>query len=115
MASVDWSYHRPGCISCKRTQEFLAKHSIAEAEQVNAKKTKYERDAALGLLDGVDNLYVTRGKKTLHFDLKNDRPDDDEIAAVILGRSGTLRAPVLRKGKTLIVGFTEEAFEKVLT
>ena len=62
----------------------------------------------------MNELYVSKGKKTLHFDLKKDRRDDEEIAGLILGRSGTLRAPVLRKGKTLIVGFTEEAFEKVL-
>lgn len=66
------------------------------------------------LLDGMDELYVSKGKKTLHFDLRQGR-SDDEIAGVILGRSGTLRAPVLRRGRTLIVGFTEEAFEKVLT
>lgn len=60
---------------------------------------------ALELLGGVTDLYVARGKKTLHFDLVNDRPPDDDILAVILGRSGKLRAPALRKGSTFIVGY----------
>ena len=63
----------------------------------------------------MNELYVSKGKKTLHFNLKEDRPVDDEIAGLILGRSGTLRAPVLRRGTTLIVGFTEDAFDTVLT
>ena len=54
-----------------------------------------------------------RGKKLVHFDLKKDY-DEDEVAGLILGRSGTLRAPVLRVGKKLIVGFNEEALGEVL-
>ena len=55
-----------------------------------------------------------KGKKLLYFNLKKDRPGDDELADMMLGRSGTLRAPVLRVGKKLIVGFNEEALQKVL-
>ena len=58
-------------------------------------------------------LYVARGKKLVHFDLKK-KYDEDEIAGLILGRSGTLRAPVLRVGKKLIVGFNEEALGEAL-
>ena len=61
----------------------------------------------------MNELYVGRGKKLVHFDLKKDY-DEDEIAGLILGRSGTLRAPVLRVGKKLIVGFNEEALGEVL-
>ncbi|MFT4556894.1 MAG: arsenate reductase-like glutaredoxin family protein [Planctomycetaceae bacterium] len=61
----------------------------------------------------MNELYVGRGKKLVHFDLKKDY-DEDEIAGLILGRSGALRAPVLRVGKKLIVGFNEEALAKVL-
>ena len=56
---------------------------------------------------------MARGKKLVHFDLKKAY-DEDEIAGLILGRSGTLRAPVLRVGKKLIVGFNEEALGQVL-
>lgn len=59
------------------------------------------------------DLYVGKGKKLVHFDLKKDY-DEDEVAGMILGRSGTLRAPVLRVGKKLIVGFNEEALGEVL-
>ncbi|MBI1309734.1 hypothetical protein GC176_00390 [bacterium] len=115
MPQVDWSYHRPGCDSCRKTQAYLASHGILEAEQVNAKQTKYDRAGALALLGGIRELYVTRGRKLLHFDLKTERPDDDTIASLILGRSGTLRAPVLRRGKSLIVGFSPDAYDKVLS
>jgi hypothetical protein len=57
---------------------------------------------------------VARGKKVLTFDMKQAPPDDDTLAAAILGPTGNLRAPTLRKGKTLLVGFGEAAYAQVL-
>lgn len=61
------------------------------------------------------DLYVAKGKKTLHFDLANDRPADDEILAVIIGRSGKLRAPALRQGTTFIVGYNGDILPEHLS
>lgn len=77
-------------------------------------KDPIEGRAALAILDGVEDLYVAKGRKTLHFDLKNDRPADDELLALMLGRSGKLRAPALREGKRLIVGYSAELLEETL-
>ena len=46
--------------------------------------------------------------------MKKDPPDDDTLAAHVLGPTGNLRAPTLRRGKTLLVGFSEEAYREVL-
>ena len=62
----------------------------------------------------VKHVYAAKGKKVVHFDLKKDKPGDDELAKVLLGPTGNLRAPALRSGKTLIVGFDEETYKKVL-
>ena len=37
-----------------------------------------------------------------------------EVVEAMLGPTGNLRAPTIRKGKTLLVGFHEEVFERVL-
>ena len=62
----------------------------------------------------MDELYVTKGKRILHFDLKGDRPEDEEILGLVMGRSGKLRAPAIRTGKTLLVGYTPELLESQL-
>ncbi|MFO0838097.1 MAG: hypothetical protein U1D55_06175 [Phycisphaerae bacterium] len=36
-------------------------------------------------------------------------PDDSTLLAAILGRTGNLRAPAMRAGKALFVGFSEAA------
>ena len=77
-------------------------------------KDPIEGDAALAVLDGVEDLYVAKGRQSLHFDLRTKRPSDDELLGLMLGRSGKLRAPAIRTGSTLIVGFNQELLDSVL-
>lgn len=73
-----------------------------------ATRDPVEGEAALALLEGITDLHVAKGRKTLHFDLEKHRPADREILAVILGRSGKLRAPALRVGSRMIVGYNAD-------
>lgn len=66
------------------------------------------------LLAGMDRLIAARGKRVVVFDLKKDRPEDAVLLAHLLGPTGNLRAPTARVGKTLLVGFDEEAYRQVL-
>ena len=43
-----------------------------------------------------------------------DAPDDETLVGYLLGPSGNLRAPTIRKGKTLFVGFSEDAYKGLL-
>lgn len=45
-------------------------------------------------------------------DLKKDAPDEDELARLVLGRSGNLKAPSVRTGKTWVVGFGEATWNE---
>ncbi len=56
-----------------------------------------------------DSIWVTKGKKLLRFEW-SDNPTEDEIASVILGRSGTLRAPAILAGSVFMVGFSDDAY-----
>ncbi len=76
------------------------------------KKTLGPADA-LALLKDVNEVYAMKGKKVVHFNLKKEMPSEAALQAVLLGPTGNLRAPALRKGKTLLVGFDEETYRKV--
>ena len=82
-------------------------------EQADAKKQRFERDAALALAKQAAVVVVIKGKKVVRVDMKNP-PSDDELAGLLLGPSGNLRAPTLRRGKTLLVGFDPAAYSEVL-
>lgn len=81
---------------------------------MNASKVRYDADAALALLAGIDTLIATKGKKVETFDLAADRPDDETLLARLLGPTGNLRAPTARVGRTLVVGFNPDVYARLL-
>ena len=83
-------------------------------EVVDASKVRKGRELALALARSADVVVVARGKQLLTFDMREAPPDDDTLAAALLGPTGNLRAPTLRKGNTLLVGFGEAAYAQVL-
>ena len=81
---------------------------------VDAKKQTITGDQALKALTGVDQLYVIKGKRVVHVDLGRGRPDRAALLKLLLGPTGNLRAPTLRKGRTLVVGFDEATYRQAL-
>jgi arsenate reductase-like glutaredoxin family protein len=111
---IDWYYHRKNCQTCSRADAFLDSAGATIAEQVDARKVRFTEGEAVNLARAASQVWVTKGKKVLHFDMKKAPPTDDELVAALIGPSGNLRAPTFRKGKQLFVGMNEEEFGKVL-
>ncbi len=63
---------------------------------------------------GASKVVVSKGKKIVTFDLRKDAPVNKTLLAAMLGPTGNLRAPVVRRGKTLLVGFNDEAYAEAL-
>jgi arsenate reductase-like glutaredoxin family protein len=101
-------------MTCAKTQGFLAKHKVAVTSQTDAKKATITGDAALGILKEVDEIYAAKGKRVVHVDLRRDKPSRADLLGVLLGPTGNLRAPTLRKGRTLVVGFDEATYKRLL-
>jgi hypothetical protein len=83
-------------------------------EQVDTKTSPIRGEAALAVTRDVDEMWVAKGKKAIRVDLKRAKPPKAELLGLLLGPTGGLRAPTLRVGRTLLVGFNEEVYGKVL-
>lgn len=79
---------------------------------MNAKKSTLGSADALRLLESADHLYAAKGKNVVHVDLKKQTPE--QALPLVLGPTGNLRAPTLRKGRTLIVGFDPATYRELL-
>ncbi len=112
---IDWSYQRPGCYQCQRAQAFLAQADVTIVREQDAKEDKVHRDQALQLAARVRDIHSAKGKSIVHIDLRKERPDEETLAKVLLRPAGDLRAPTLRVGTTLIVGFHPEMYGKLLS
>ena len=82
---------------------------------VDAKKNTISAARALALAREVDEIVATRGRQVIRMDLRKEKPDAETLKKLLIGPSGNLRAPTLRIGKTLLVGFDEETYRKLLT
>lgn len=64
---------------------------------------------------GVDKLWVARGKGVRYFDMKKAPPSDEELKKLLIGPSGNLHAPTIRRGKKMFVGFHAGAYDEGLS
>lgn len=82
------------------------------AEEKIPASRKLGREAARELLTGASKLIVAKGKNVTRWKA-GPRPDPEAVDAM-LGPTGNLRAPTLKIGKTIVVGFDQATFEQLL-
>lgn len=79
-------------------------------EKVPASRKLGEADAR-DLAKAASKLIVAKGKKLTEFTAGGGV--SDEAVSAMLGPTGNLRAPTLKVGRTLLVGFNEEVYQGV--
>lgn len=77
-------------------------------EQRDSRKEPLSDKEARALIASVNKVIVAKGKK---FD---ELPADKVKVANLKGPTGNYRAPMLRKGKTLLVGFHAETLDSLI-
>ena len=82
-----------------------------EAKEVVSASKKLDRKDAVALIKGANKVIVAKGKKVQSFP---GGKASKEIVDALLGPTGNLRAPTMRVGKTLLVGFDESSYADVL-
>lgn len=97
-----------------RTQEFLASNDVAVTEKVDAKKQVIGREAAIALARQATEIVAAKGKTVKRLDPRASGVTDDDIAALVIGPSGNLRAPALRVGGKLVIGFEPGMYESTV-
>ena len=80
----------------------------------DAKRATMTAPDALALVRDADEVYVAKRNAVVHVDLRRVKPDAATLRGLLLGPTGNLRAPTLRKGRTLIVGFDEATYARLL-
>ena len=83
---------------------------IEPKEVVSASKKLSRKDAA-ALIKDAKKVIVAKGKKVQTF--PGGKATKDAVDA-LLGPTGNLRAPTVRVGSTLLVGFDEASYADVL-
>lgn len=112
---LDWIYFRKNCATCKKAEAFLSQIGWELGDQV-VDSTKVRKDGveAIKIVKSNARLIVVKGKTVKSLKLGKDGPDDEEILSLVMGPTGNLRSPTFRHGKTIVVGFSEMAYQDAL-
>ena len=94
-----------------RASKFLDANGIDAKEVVYASRKLGRKDAA-DIAKKASVVIVARGAKVREF--KSGGRASKELVDAMLGPTGNLRAPTIRRGKVVLVGFNEEVFDKKL-
>jgi len=87
-------------------------HSIEPKETEKATK-KLGRDSAESIAAAAKRMLVAKGKKVRIFELAKDGVTEEAVDAM-LGPTGNLRAPCLKVGRVVLVGYNEEVYQDEL-
>ena len=74
----------------------------------DAKKEKIDADAAWEMITNAKTVVIGKGKKVLEF--APDEENREEILKAAMGRSGNLRAPTIRIGDRLLIGYNDDMY-----
>ncbi len=69
---------------------------------------------AIKLARAASHIVCAKGSSVVEFDMKSDPPSQADLLKHMLGPTGNLRAPTIRVGKTVLVGFDEETYRSAL-
>lgn len=99
-------------MSCGKAREVFNKTNIAIDEEVDAKKETIGADKVWDVLSRAEKVHVASGKNVLTY--QPGEENREELIAKATGRTGNLRAPALRIGTELYIGFNGSIYEGVL-
>ena len=90
-------------------QELLDTHNLQAKNRTDARKEKIEAAAVWELMGGAERIVVAKGRRVETFVPTED--PQESILKVVLGRSGSLRAPTVRTGDVFLVGYNAALYE----
>ena len=95
-----------------KAQEFLVRNKIETSETVDARKVSMGKADALELAKNASEIFSARGTKLTHIK-KGEKPSEQALVDATMGPTGNLRAPTMRIGDKLVVGFNEDLYKQI--
>ena len=95
-------------MSCKKAQAVFEQKNAVIDTRADARKEKIDADQAWEFLSKAARVHIGKGKKVVVFE---PLPENREaILKAAMGRSGNLRAPALKVGDQIYIGFNDDLY-----
>ena len=97
-------------MGCRPVREFLARNEVAHGFR-DVRKMPIPGAEAIALVRRHKRGVAKRGAKVIELAIAD--ASDEELRKLFLGREGTLRAPTMSDGTTVVAGFDEPALRNL--
>jgi arsenate reductase-like glutaredoxin family protein len=111
---IDWYYHRVGCTACRKAHAFLSDYELVVRERVDARRTRIGPSELSEVVKGAKTVLVSNGRSVARFDLSSGARGRSEMFARMVGPTGNLRAPTLRRGPLVVVGYHADSLKELV-
>jgi hypothetical protein len=98
-------------MSCTKARAVLSETETKVVEEVDAKQEVITTSDVWTVLSRADKIYVASGQKILTYEPNSS--NRDELIKKTTGRTGNLRAPALKIGNELYVGFNTSMYDSL--
>ncbi|MCG8688058.1 MAG: hypothetical protein MI892_24500 [Desulfobacterales bacterium] len=98
-------------MSCGKAQKYFEENGISVEQISDARKEKIDADQAWDMVKGQSQVFIGKGKKILEF--TPDEANREDILKSAMGRSGNLRAPTVKTGGKVLIGFNEDIYTRL--
>lgn len=112
--AIDWYYHRNGCTACRKAAAYLEGYELAVREKVDARRTRIGPSALAKVVEGAKTVLVSDGRSVTRHDPREGESERKAMYARMVGPTGNLRAPTLRRGDLVVVGFHEKSIGELV-
>jgi hypothetical protein len=100
-------------VSCTKARAAFEAGKQKIGEEVDAKKSVIGPDAVWEFLAQADTVHVASGQKTITY--TPDSSTREELLNKATGRTGNLRAPALRIGNDLYIGYNQAMYDALFS
>jgi Spx/MgsR family transcriptional regulator len=106
---------KPSCTTCRKAKLFLEEHGAAlELRSLDEQRlSERELDQLIGERDHLAFLN-TRNEVYRARKLKDHPPSRQEAIRLMAAHPNLIRRPVVMRGKTIVLGYDEAAYRKLL-
>ena len=87
----------------------MVEKNISIHTEVNAKNHSFAGEEAWQVVAGAEKIYVASGKNVVEFDPASAGRED--VLSKITGRTGNLRAPTLKRGNVIYIGYNASLYD----
>ena len=101
-------------MTCRKTDSYLYEKGLSVETTVDCKKEPMTFSQVKKLLAGVRKLYATKGARVVEVDL-SEGADEALLQSLLIGPSGKLRAPTIKTGNVMVVGYEQGVYDKAFT